>query len=177
MSEKLNGYENSARESGAEGLDKVQSFEEHMKNDLPKLSDEQIKEIRRQDKENKKDWKRKQDIISARSQLEQIYAAKERGDETVAIQKGHVKVDGEYVTDEFGQSIPKVDREFVNDASLQAKEQNLSEMEDAYNGGKASWALYKLKKKLGIGRPKGKKGTKHDRALLNDVPKPPEKSN
>lgn len=176
MSEKLKSHEADTG-SVEKQPEKMPTFEEHMENDFPKLPEEQIKEIHRQDKKNMREWRRKQDIISARSELEQIYAAKERGDETVAIQKGYVEADGEYATNEFGRPIPKVNREFANDFTIHTKEQRLKEMEDTYAGGKVGWALYKLKKKLGIGQPKGKVGPRTDRVVLNDAPKPPEKSN
>lgn len=140
--------------TGAETLSEMPSFDEHMENDKPQLTDEQIKEIRKQDKQNKKDWYRRKDIISARHELEQIYKAKEAGEDVAYIEKGHVKVGGKYVEDEFGRPRRKVSAEFTDDNTIARKEQELHEMEDAYNGGKLSWATHRAKNRVkkGLGR-------------------------
>lgn len=146
MSEKLTAKPESfgTGKREASPLENMPSYAEHMK-DVPKLTEEQIKEIHKQDKINRRDWENGRAVSEKRQELEKLYAAEKRGDEWTVTKERHVLKD-----DEWG-AYRNV--EAVNDVTIAAKEQELAEAEKdaadltaAQSKSPLAVAMYKLKK-------------------------------
>lgn len=146
MSEKLTAKPESfgTGKREASPLENMPSYVEHMK-DVPKLTEEQIKEIRMQDKINRRDWENGRAVNEKRQELEKIYEAQERGDEWATTKEKHILVDGEWGTYR--------NVEAVNDVTIEAKEQELvaaerdsADLTAAQNKGPLAVAMYKIKK-------------------------------